>query len=127
MKENFVPFLDRVLPPLVKAASYRPRPQHQKAAGQFSAMVLQAFPTVALIVLGLSEEDAGEAEEDVLKAQTSELEDKILALGALADYAITLRGHFAPVVKLVMPVALDSLSIRESYEVREVSLALSEN
>lgn len=75
------------------------------------------------MLAGLSEEEPEEDEEDVLAANTSEMEDMTVALGALADYATTLRGDFAPFVAQIMPIALGALSVRESYEVREVSLS----
>lgn len=74
-----------------------------------------------LTATGLSEDGHDADDDESLAANTSEMEDKTVALGALAEYATTLRGDFAPFVAQIMPIALDALSVRESYEVREVS------
>ncbi|ORX38501.1 armadillo-type protein [Kockovaella imperatae] len=101
--KDFAPFLPHVIPPLLKAAQYKPVNREQK--------------------LSLMSEDDG---DDAMLSSThhSELDEKILAFDNLTVYAHTMRGHFEPWLSSCMATTLEALSFGFSEDVREAAAFL---
>lgn len=102
MGQDFAPFLPHVLPPLLKAASYTP--------------AAKASPSG---LAGLAEDET--EDEDEYETRSAEEDEKIIALDNLTRYGKALKGTFAPYVRQIMDIALDSMSLSHGDTVREMA------
>ncbi|AFR95617.1 karyopherin/importin that interacts with the nuclear pore complex [Cryptococcus neoformans C23] len=94
----FEPFLQYVVPNLLKTASYKPSAS-----------------------LG---ETGDEHEDDTGGAHTYEIDQKIMAFESLTTYAFQMRGKFAPWLAPCMQLSLNELSCSFSEDVREAAAFL---
>jgi hypothetical protein len=106
LASDFKPFLPHVIPPLLKAAAYKPPAEPQ--------------PSLSLID-GERESPAETTIASVAKVQSGEMSEKILAFDNLAVYAYSLTEHFEPYLSECMELSLGALSFTQSEDVREAA------
>ncbi|WVN85920.1 uncharacterized protein L203_101073 [Cryptococcus depauperatus CBS 7841] len=107
LKEDFEPFLVHVIPPLLRAASYRP-PK--------SAPLSTALSTSDSIDVDYSSASTG--------AHTSEIDEKVSAFENLTIYAFQMRAKFYPFLAPCMQLSLEELDFPHSEQVREAAAFL---
>ncbi|RXK41145.1 hypothetical protein M231_01548 [Tremella mesenterica] len=104
LEDDFNPFLPFIIPPLIRAAEFRPPPRGTKKS------------------LSGEDDDGGPEDPDVI--YTAELEEKAIAFENLAAYAINTKGAFMPWLEKCMFLSVDALSFQYSEDVREAAAFL---
>ncbi|WRT68414.1 uncharacterized protein IL334_005390 [Kwoniella shivajii] len=101
---DFEPFLPQVVPPLLKAASYKPiQPD----------ALLSSF-----------EESIPDMDDSLIASNTAEMDEKVQAFENLTLYAFTMRGKFQPWLMKSMELSLEGLVDKYSEDVREAAAFL---
>ncbi|KAK8854777.1 hypothetical protein IAR55_003516 [Kwoniella newhampshirensis] len=102
--DDFAPFLTHVVPPLLKAASYKP-PKTNKPLATF-------------------EDTPNDVEEAIVTANTAEMDEKVVAFENLTVYAFQMRARFEPWLGASMALSLEGLTFPHSEAVREAAAFL---
>ncbi|WWD19077.1 hypothetical protein CI109_103535 [Kwoniella shandongensis] len=102
--DDFTPFLTHVVPPLLKAASYKPPKSSQP--------------------LATFEDTPNDVEEAIATANTAEMDEKVLAYENLTVYAFQMRARFEPWLGESMALSLEGLTFPHSEAVREAAAFL---
>ncbi|WVQ81844.1 hypothetical protein IAT38_003971 [Cryptococcus sp. DSM 104549] len=103
----FEPFLAHVVPPVLKAAAYKP-----------------PRPVGVGAVPSLSSGDGNIYDPLGTNAHTAEIDEKIAAFENLSVYAFQMRGKFAPWLMPAMELTLEELAFPYSESVREAAAFL---
>ncbi|WWC63313.1 uncharacterized protein I303_105913 [Kwoniella dejecticola CBS 10117] len=102
--DDFEPFLPQVIPPLLKAASFK--------------------PTKPDALLSSFEESTPDTEDALVASNTSEMDEKVQAFENLTLYAFTMRAKFEPWLMHSMELSLGGIVDRYSEGVREAAAFL---
>uniref|UniRef100_M4B1E7 IPO4/5-like TPR repeats domain-containing protein n=1 Tax=Hyaloperonospora arabidopsidis (strain Emoy2) TaxID=559515 RepID=M4B1E7_HYAAE len=116
LKEDFVPYLPFVIPPLIRQAQIQPDIQLLDVADdsvEEDGVTIDGKDTMTLDIRGVGKKR--------LEINTSALEDKTNACNMLYQSALDLEGHFYPYVAEVAQVMIPLLEFEYVSDIRIVS------
>lgn len=115
LKEDFVPYLDAVIPPLFKSASRENVASIEDVDEKNAVEELEGYETVTVSIRSVGSKK--------LTLNTSFLEEKILACNLLYQYATVLKEYFFPYVDQCSRILVPLLSYQFNETIRVSSVA----